>query len=158
MITQELVCSLFEYRDGKLFWKVPKSGRTVGKEAGTMSISSGYRHVWIHYKQYLTHRIIYLMFHGHLPKFLDHLDGDSNNNKIENLREATAEQNQRNRGLSCRNNTGVKNVSKRGNRYRVGFTYEGKHLHVGYYGTLTEAEQAAKIKRQQLHKEFARHE
>jgi hypothetical protein len=158
MITQELVCSLFEYRDGKLFWKARKNGRTVGKEAGSVSPSHGYRQIHIHYKHYLTHRIVYLMFKGYLPKFLDHIDGDSSNNKIENLREATAKQNQRNKGIDCRNKTGVKNVSKRGNKYRVSFTHEGSHIHVGCYDTVHEAAQIAKQTRLKLHKEFTKHE
>jgi hypothetical protein len=157
MITKELVCSLIDYRDGELFWKVRKSGRKTKKEAGTVD-SQGYRQICIDYKLYRAHRLVYLMFNGFVPEFLDHIDGNPSNNKIENLREATQQENQRNKGPQLRNKTGVKNVSKRKNKYRVGFTFEGKHIHGGYYDTIEEAAEVAKIKRQQLHKEFARHE
>lgn len=157
MITQELVCSLFDYRDGKLFWKNSGHGKTKGKEAGTVS-KNNYRHIHINYKQYFTHRLIFLYHNGYLPEVIDHKDGNPLNNKIENLREATLSQNQYNRRIDCRNKTGVKNVNKKGNKYRVVFTVMKKSRHYGYYDTIEEAAAVAKAKRLQLHKEFTKHE
>ena len=157
MITVELLNELFDYRDGKLYWKKSSKGRTVGREAGSVN-SAGYRIVMINYKHYLAHRIIYFMFNNKFTQYVDHIDCDKLNNRIENLREATVNQNHQNTKLDGRNKTGVKNVSKRGNKYRVGFTHHRKSIHCGYYDTLEEAEKAAKINRIKLHQEFARHE
>ena len=102
MLTQELVRELFEYRDGELFWKKLLSKNTkIGSKAGSLHRTTGYYRVGIWGKSYRTHRLIYLYHHRETPKFLDHIDGNQVNNKIENLRAATGSQNHRNR-KSCR--------------------------------------------------------
>ena len=95
-LTQGLLKELFDYRDGELYWNVPRSGRKLGVPAGTVR-SEGYRVVMIDGKKYLAHRLIFLYHHDYLPEFLDHIDCDLSNNSIENLREATKQQNSMNR-------------------------------------------------------------
>ena len=95
-LTHKYVRSLFNYRDGKLYWKVSGRGRKIGVPAGR-NANYGYMTITTNGKTYYTHRLIFLFHHGYLPQFLDHIDGDSSNNSIENLREATLSQNQHNR-------------------------------------------------------------
>jgi len=54
--------------------------------------------------------LIFLYHHGYLPKFVDHIDGNKKNNRIENLREATKSQNAMNQKVSTRNTSGIKGV------------------------------------------------
>lgn len=42
MITQEYVKSLFNYKDGKLYWKIKRNNIQIGDIAGTFSKSTGY--------------------------------------------------------------------------------------------------------------------
>lgn len=92
-IDQEMVKSIFDYRDGFLLWKIRPSNRcgAIGTVAGTSAIIKNYGRrfsVSINGKRYLSSRIIFLWNHGYLPKEVDHEDRDVSNNKIENLRDA----------------------------------------------------------------------
>lgn len=95
-LTQDLLKELFSYRDGDLYWKKSRSGIKIGCSAGTID-DRGYRVIKINGKSYKGHRLMFLYHHGYLPEFLDHVDGDPLNNDIDNLREATKQENGRNR-------------------------------------------------------------
>ena len=94
-MNQELALNLFQYKDGKLFWKVnPVIWRNLqGKEAGSIG-SRNYLNVMFKGKNYKAHRLIWLMHYGDIPSHLtvDHLNRDTSDNRIENLRLATASQ------------------------------------------------------------------
>lgn len=100
----------YEPETGKLYW-LPRpremfaTGQACGmwnfryaeREAFTCVKSHGYRHGTIHRKTYTAHRIAWVLFYGEWPKLhIDHVDGDTGNNRISNLREATRSQNMRN--------------------------------------------------------------
>lgn len=63
------------------------------------------------------HRIIWELAYGEIPDnhVVDHIDGNSLNNSIENLRTVSSETNSRNRCISKNNITGVSGVSFRKN-------------------------------------------
>lgn len=87
-LTQECVRSLFDYRDGELYWKVSRgNGMKIGDLAGTVR-TDGYRSIQINGKLYLAHRLIFLYHYGYIPKEIDHIDSNPSNNNISNLRES----------------------------------------------------------------------
>ena len=93
-ITQELIRSLFDYKDGELYWKVQKAHRNkIGDKAGYLNKDTNYYLVGINNKRHKLHRLIFLYHYGYLPKYIDHIDNDPLNNKIENLRSITKSQN-----------------------------------------------------------------
>ena len=159
-LSQDLLHELFEYRDGKLFWKTTHTTRTdiIGKEVGFITIN-GYRATSIHKKQYLIHRLIYAMFYGYVPKILDHIDGNPLNNKIENLRSATSIQNAYNQKNHKNNKTGVKgvNFNKLCGKFSARCQVNKKQNWLGLFPTLELAEQAVKAFRAEHHGEFANH-
>ena len=111
MLTQEKVLSLFEYKAGVLYWKIkPANNTNVGDIAGHTK-KDGYSIVAIKRKSYLVHRLIYLMHYGILPKEIDHIDTNPNNNKIENLRAATHAENISNSKRKSNNTSGARNVT-----------------------------------------------
>ncbi|WP_420335450.1 HNH endonuclease signature motif containing protein [Roseibium sp.] len=58
-------------------------------------------------KIYRAHRIIFKMAYGRDPVgYLDHIDGDRSNNRLENLREVTPWENNMNRAAPASSNTG----------------------------------------------------
>jgi len=100
MLTQEKVKELFDYRDGKLYWKVKHHRNIViGTQAGSVGkvINYLYRRLHVYGKAYRESHIIWLWHCGYLPKLIDHIDRDALNNNIENLREASYLDNSRNR-------------------------------------------------------------
>jgi hypothetical protein len=157
-ITQNQVKELFEYRDGELFWRVSQGRSKIGNKTGTLN-SDGYLHTIISKKAYKNHRIIFLMFHGYLPKFIDHIDGNRSNNIINNLREATRAQNTCNAKTPSTNTSGVKGVcwSKRDRKWLVQVQINDKKKYSRCYEDLELAELVAIELRNKYHKEFARH-
>ena len=160
LISQELLHEIFEYRDGNLYWKKASNHKVkLDRKAGSIS-DTGYLRVGLFGKHFRIHRLIYLMFHGHLPKILDHINGNKLDNRIENLRPATYSQNCSNSVKQKRNTSGIKNVywSKKIRKWTVIIGSYNKLKYFGSYASIEEAADVAKQKRTELHKEFARHE
>ena len=160
ILTQELVQSLFEYKDGELYRKV-KTNRNIkiGDKAGSLR-DDGYSHTMINGKLYKNHRIIFLCHHGYLPQFIDHIDGNPSNNRIENLREATLTQNQYNSKTPYNNTSGIKGVSwhKKHEKWEVTLQINGKSKYFGIYENIELAELVAIEARNKYHGNFARHQ
>lgn len=157
MITQEEALAAFEYRDGKVYWKVAKQNVVKGSEAGTL-MKSGYIQVMCDSKVIYAHRLIFLMHHGYLPKEVDHINGKRNDNRIENLRESNRNQNMWNRKINCNNTSGVKGVHRHKGKWRAAICVDSKSKHIGVFDTIEEAKKAVEAYREEHHKEFARHE
>jgi hypothetical protein len=156
---QSKVKHLFEYKDGNLYWKNPtRITMKPGTIAGCIN-KYGYVQVGINHKYYRMHQLIYLYHHGHIPNFIDHVDGNKLNNHIKNLRECTVHQNNRNVKLVSSNTSGAKNVSwcKFKEKWRVSIRINNKHKSLGYFEDFELAELVAIEARNKYHGEFARH-
>jgi hypothetical protein len=160
MLTKELVKELFDYKDGNLYWKkklTKTSPIKIGYEVGTV-MTDGYKRSHFLNGAHAVHRMIFLWHHGFLPKYVDHIDGNKVNNRIENLREITAIQNTYNRKIGKNNKSGVKGVFwSKNNRWIAQIRANGKVIYLGSYKELNEAEKAAKEGRSKAHGEFAKH-
>lgn len=158
-LSQDLLHELFEYRDGELIWRVRRGNVAVGAVAGTVG-THGYSQIGINRVLYLTHRLIFLMHNGYLPKYVDHIDGDKLNNRGDNLREATHSQNLCNTGARSDNTSGYKGVTfiKNMGKWRAQVMKNGKYHYGGYHDTAEEANEAATALREKLHGDFVRHE
>ena len=156
-LTQDQVKSLFDYKDGNLYWKISTGAAKAGKLAGSLD-NNRYLKSGINKKIYLNHRIIFLMHNGYMPNFVDHIDGNKLNNCIENLREASNGQNRMNSKLQKNNKSTIKNVNwhKRQKRWAVQLGVEGKKLYFGAYFDLNVAKFVAETMRHKYHKQFAR--
>lgn len=164
-LSKQLLDELFEYRDGALFWKTrnAKTKYLIGTRAGYVyTFISGYktRFIWIQGVAFREHRLIYLMHHGNLPDAVDHIDGDSLNNCIENLREVDVIQNQQNAKIRKDNKSGIKGVhwNKCLSKWKAQIKINGKNKHIGIYDDLNVAAEAIKAAREKYHGEYARHE
>jgi len=154
MVDQEYIKNLFDYSDGKLFWKLKKSDKIkIGQEAGTLR-KNNYKDIRIDGKNYRTHRLIYLYHYGFIPEYLDHVDGNTLNNKIENLRPATVKQNSYNRTKQVNNTSGYKGVYLHKATKKWVAYCDGNSL--GYYNTPEDANIVVKNFRNNKHKEYAR--
>lgn len=94
MVTQERLRELFNYKDGKLYWKMIKTG--VKRSLAGCVNSGGYWEIGVDRKVYKRHNLIFLYHNGYLPEIVDHVDNDRSNDRIENLRAATIRDNARN--------------------------------------------------------------
>jgi len=141
-LTQKVVREIFNYKNGRLFWKKIQTPNQVkvGDRAGWLE-NHGYRRVLIYGKCYLEHHIIFLWHHGYLPNKVDHINRRKNNH-IDNLREATQSQNMMNTTKRKNTTSQYKGVyyNKGRARWVASITLNGKLKHLGYF--LTEAEAA----------------
>lgn len=97
---------------GKLLNRKTRHYNAVaGDEAGYKK-RRGYREVSVDGNRFYSHRAIWLMVYGEDPGELevDHIDGDTTNNRIENLRVVAGYENRKNMKVSCNNRSGVVGV------------------------------------------------
>lgn len=109
---------------------------------------------------FICSRVIFLLHHGFLTKgkCIDHIDGNPLNNKVENLRESTRNQNNQNSRRPKTNTSGHKNVcwDKKSGKWRVRIQANGKRHYFGLYEDKEEAIRVAIEARKKLHGEFGR--
>lgn len=72
---------------------------------------------------------------------VDHINGNTLDNRRDNLRVANRSQNMRNRGKPTSNTTGYKGVYKRSDvgRWIAAIKVNGKQIHLGYFDTAEDA-------------------
>ena len=150
----------FEYRDGKLFWKIMTnpSKKLIGKQAGCKS-SGGYGVVNLDGQAYSIHKVIFAMHKGFIPPIVDHINGDKSDHRIENLRAATHSTNNFNKVVQSNNKLGLKNISwhKQNQKYWVQLVQNKKKVVSVFIDNLELAELVAIEARNKYHKEFANH-
>ena len=74
---------------------------------------------------------------------VDHIDRDTSNNRSGNLRWATRTEQNNNRNMFSNNTSGVKGVSRRGNKWMVRFQIDGVQTYFGIYDNIEDATKRA---------------
>ena len=166
MITQTELKELFDYReDGNLIRKHAckgngnYAGRVVGCKPKKITRSHRYVSTKIKGQHYSVHKLIYLWHTGVWPEQLDHINNNSFDNRIENLRLVNSSQNASNRKLFRSNTSGIKGVSwhKASNKWFVYVDVNKKRKNIGYFTDLELAELVAIEARNKYHGEYANH-
>tara|TARA_R110000772_G_scaffold115607_3_gene220440 strand:- start:43 stop:657 length:615 start_codon:yes stop_codon:yes gene_type:complete len=156
---------LFEYRDGALLWKSRDRSRfktdraqrswnakNAGKIAGNIfyptNAKTRYVRVRLGQRCYAAHRIVWEMLCGPIAEgmTIDHIDGDSENNRIDNLRVVPHQENCKNRSLQTNNTSGINGVrwNSRQGKYVARIYIEGREKFLGYFEDLLSAASARK--------------
>ena len=157
MITQEELKNLFDYIDGKLVAKTNSKSRKIGDAAGSLN-TNGYLVASVKSKIYRIHRLVFMWHHGFVPEQIDHINGVRSDNRIENLRQATASQNNQNRKATS--SSGIKGVHwhKQSRKWIASICINRKSVHLGSFLNKEDAAKVANKARNKLHGEFARGE
>lgn len=144
---------------GILTW-IKRTGVAVpGLRAGSLD-ADGYRYVNFKRRSLAEHRICWALYFGAWPAgLLDHKNTHKDENWIENLREATVTDNNRNRPKQSNNTSGFKGVSlcKASGKFHAKITANKETFSLGYFATAVEASVVYINAAKELHGQFARH-
>jgi hypothetical protein len=167
-IDPKLVKEFFDYNKetGTLYWKERDrkwfnhdkyhytwNKKFAGKRAGRTKTNK-YMEVGIFNRLYGYHRVVWAWVHGEWPEnFIDHIDGNPSNNRIQNLRKVTQLQNLKNINKN-KGDIPLIGVHKKGNRFiaRIRDNYE--RINLGSFGTPEEAHAAYCAKAKELFGEY----
>lgn len=161
-MTREILRENLRYDpdDGKFYWLKQRTGRAkVGMVAGCFD-KEGYRVIGMFGSLWFAHRLAWLDVHGCWPKLhIDHINGDKDDNRICNLREADTSQNGFNRKVSKNNSLGRKNIysTYNGKKFVVALKIDGKQKVFGTFDDIETAELVAHAVREKYHGAFVRH-
>jgi len=163
-LTKDEARTAFNYVDGVLLWKPRNKNknwdtRWIGKPAGRTK-SDGRMDISYGNKRIKYHRAVWNWWLGHIPEGMeiDHINGNPSDNRIENLRMCSHQDNMLNRKIQNNNKCGHKNIYFRKDRnvWVVDLRNKGKRF-VQDCKTLEEAKELAYNARMKLHGQFANH-
>lgn len=135
-------------------WRKTKAGNyrpcALSKEKGR------YTRIWYKSRTYAYHHIVWLMFNDSLPEQIDHIDRNKKNNRIENLRPSTHQQNMFNKGVRKDSRSRIKGITKNKDswRYSARIFRDGKLQYLGTFCSKEEAQDAYDKAARELHGEF----
>lgn len=148
----------YEAGTGALIRLLPGgNGVRAGDVAGGLD-KSGYLKVCVGGKSYWAHRVAWLLAHGEWPTgHIDHINGNKSDNRLENLRDVSAQVNTQNvrkaRGTSGSGLLGSY-FDKRRNRWFASIVLDGKHKFLGYHATAEGAHLAYMAAKPKYHEGF----
>lgn len=140
---------IFDFDRGVLIWKERDGAPDVwnrswaGKISGSKS-KDGYINVGVNGKLYRAHRLIWKLIYGYDPNFIDHINGDVSDNRLQNLRDVSHQENHKNRNVYKTNTSGVTGVifNKRLGKWSARIGVDGKYIHLGVFSDFELAKQA----------------
>ena len=163
-LTQERVRELLSYdpTTGIFSWRVVRCGHKAGTggtiKAGSVAGGNGsasYRRIGIDGVRYKAHRLVWMYVHGRWPaELIDHINGDRDDNRITNLREATKSENGENqRKAKAGTKTGILGICwhQEAKKFMASITVGGKQKYLGCFHTAEEAHQAYLVAKRELH-------
>lgn len=138
---------------GVLTWKAPTSNRVKVGSIVTCRDTHGYIIVRLNRRLYRAHRLIFLYMTGQFPENdADHVNGDRSDNSWVNLRQATRQENLRNKRPALNTVSGAKGVDRLSDsKWRARICIDRHTVHLGCFSSLDEAKLAYA---QAAHKHF----
>lgn len=155
-LTAERLRELLDYdpETGVFVWRVGRRGKgALGSVAGSLG-PRGYLRLTVDSQDYRAHRAAWLYVHGRWPAAeLDHINGQRDDNRLGNLREATHAENMQNRARHRNNTSGSAGVNWCGRKRRwvARICVDGRRRHLGYFATLEAAAAAYLAAKAELH-------
>lgn len=153
-LTQARLKELMHYDpDTGVFVRIAKArGAKVGKSSWA---DNGHGHIrmTVDGVQYVAHRLAWFYVHGVWPiKFLDHINGNRQDNRICNLRECDDELNQQNRHAApSHSSTRLIGATPHQGRFRAQIRVKKKLIRLGCFDTAEEAHAAYLKAKRELH-------
>lgn len=151
----------FDLENGKLYWKnVSKHHNQLkGKEAGYAVKNKNNKFYWViklNNKVYKRGRLIYFCINNDFPfPCIDHINGNSLDDRPINLRQATITQNNWNhRGRKKKTNLPM-GIRTNNNKFVARISHNKKQITIGTFDNLNDAKKAYMEKRIELYGNFS---
>jgi len=150
----------FDSSTGVFRWKTSLGGRTkVGKIAsGRWPQGDGFDYwvIRIHGRSYMAHRLAWVFINGEIPlgHQIDRRNGDTLDNRIENLRLASISRQRCNHGRHPRNTSGRVGVRWKKDHGKWDISFKGHQIRLDYYGSFETATQARATAEESYYGEF----
>lgn len=147
IITQDYLKSILIYdMETGIFTRAisRNSKHKAGDVAGKVE-TTGYVRIKIDGKLYAAHRLAWLFVTGKFPNNqIDHINGNRKDNRFNNLREATNQQNAFNKVVPKNNTSGLKGVSwhKLTGKWQACYRVNNQRKHIGIFERKEDAEAA----------------
>lgn len=147
MLSQDLLKELFDYKSGNLIWKRKRSNNIRDNKIAGCLNKLGYIVININKKLYYAHRLVYVWHFGDIKDNLsiDHINRDRSDNRIDNLRLVTHQEN-------------MFNVESKGyhfckakNKFKANIMFNGKVKYLGLFNTELEAKEAYLNAKEKVH-------
>ena len=120
-------------------WNAKHAGKPALRYVG----AQGYRRGRVLNVELKACWVVWMLTYGEWPKRLDHINGDKSDDRIQNLRDVSAQENSRNCKRSSANTTGVTGVAPlSGGKWRAFIGVDGKQVHLGSFTDFNDAVQA----------------
>ena len=121
-----------------------RGGYKAGGVMGTLS-HRGYKKICVDKVHYYCHRLAWLYIHNEMPMVVDHISGDTRDNRIANLRNVDQATNLRSIVRPNKVNTsGYRGVSRKRNKWTAALSLNNKRIGLGVFET-REAAHAAYV-------------
>lgn len=129
----------------KLFTYDPATGTITRKQSAGCRMAGatvdsaerkGYLRTNVDGQRLKAHKICWALHTGFWPDLqVDHINGNTADNRLSNLRLATNQQNAANQRTPKNNTSGTKGVSARNGRWVAGIKIDGVRIHLGTFNT-----------------------
>jgi len=138
--------TVFEYKDGHLYWLSSRGNAKAGSKAGSIT-KDGYWYLQYDKRQIYAHRVVWEMHNGEIPDGLcvDHINTNKSDNRLCNLRLVTVKENGYNRNAKgyC--------LDKVTNKWKAYIKRDGVVYHLGYFEKESDAALAYAEAKKQYH-------
>jgi hypothetical protein len=119
---------------GLFFWKCRRGGKaTTGIEAGCLNSVTGYITIRMVGRPVYAHKLAWFWWYGEWPDEIDHKNRNSMDNRIDNLRPVTRQQNCANRSINKRAERKGVSWDGRECKWRARITVSGKTIYLGRF-------------------------
>ena len=158
-------CFVYDAADGTLWWKARPRAHFVNsnahsvwnsKHAGKLAGSPNAKRRWstkINGKLYQNHRLVWALSKGEWPvDQIDHINGNPEDNRLENTRVVSNTENQKNRWMSRANTSGINGVywHTRNEVWTAYIRRDGKQHHLGQFSSREAAQKARRDAEREL--------
>lgn len=152
-LTSERLRQLVHYdpETGIFTRKEDRGGHKAGEVMGSVS-HRGYMKIGVDMRRYYAHRLAWLYMHGEMPKVVDHINGNTLDNRIANLRNVSQAENLQNITRPSRNSTsGMLGVYKKRRKWASALSLNNRTVRLGYFETKEAAYAAYVEAKRRLH-------